>query len=184
VFSVTGELKTGRPPARRGHRRLEHGQSRTSPTPQAHYVDKLVEAALREDTHGYSVSKGIHPPAQGDLRLVPDGVMASTFDPESEAVVTIGSKEGLAHLAAGDAGAGRHRCWCRTRSLPDPHLRGGDSPARTSAHVRDARRMSISSRRSSSRHQGIPYPKPKMLIRQFSEQPDGAAAWISHFSSA
>ena len=39
------------------------------PTPQ-HITDKLVEAALRENTHGYSISKGIPRLRKGDLRLV------------------------------------------------------------------------------------------------------------------
>ena len=66
------------------------------PTPP-HIVDKLVEAAQRQDTHGYSVSKGIP-----RLRRAIAGWYARRYgvdiDPDVEAIVTIGSKEGLAHL--------------------------------------------------------------------------------------
>ena len=66
------------------------------PTPQ-HIVDKLVEAAQREDTHGYSVSKGI-PRLRKAICDWYKRRHDVEFDPESEAIVTIGSKEGLAHL--------------------------------------------------------------------------------------
>jgi len=63
----------------------------------AHIVDKLVEAARRGDTHRYSVSRGIPRLRRAicDWYARRYGV---EFDPETEAVVTIGSKEGLAHL--------------------------------------------------------------------------------------
>jgi alanine-synthesizing transaminase len=66
------------------------------PTPQ-HIVDKLVEAARRQDTHGYSVSKGI-PRLRRAISTWYQRRYGVEFDPDSEAIVTIGSKEGLAHL--------------------------------------------------------------------------------------
>jgi alanine-synthesizing transaminase len=67
------------------------------PTPK-HIVDKLTEAAQRGDTHRYSLSKGIP-----RLRRAICNWYKSRYDvdldPETEAIVTIGSKEGLAHLA-------------------------------------------------------------------------------------
>lgn len=67
------------------------------PTPK-HIVDKLVEVAQRNDTHRYSVSRGIP-----RLRVAICDWYKRRYDvdldPESEAIVTIGSKEGLAHLA-------------------------------------------------------------------------------------
>jgi alanine-synthesizing transaminase len=66
------------------------------PTPR-HIVDKLVEAAQRQDTHGYSVSKGI-PRLRKAVCDWYQRRYAVEFDPDSEAIVTIGSKEGLAHL--------------------------------------------------------------------------------------
>src|SRR6056297_1141910 len=68
-----------------------------SPTPR-HIVDKLAEAVQNPRTHRYSNSKGIP-----GLRKALAGYYARRFgvelDPESEVVVTIGSKEGLANLA-------------------------------------------------------------------------------------
>ncbi len=67
------------------------------PTPK-HIVEKLVEVARRGDTHRYSVSRGIP-----RLRRAISRWYASRYeveiDAEQEAIVTIGSKEGLAHLA-------------------------------------------------------------------------------------
>ncbi len=65
-------------------------------TPQ-HIVDKLVEASLKPHNHRYSASRGItklrHAIANWYARRY--GV---DIDPETEAVVTIGAKEGLSHL--------------------------------------------------------------------------------------
>jgi alanine-synthesizing transaminase len=67
------------------------------PTPK-HIVDKLTEAAQDPRTHRYSESRGIK-----GLRRALSGYYGRRFgvdiDPETEAVVTIGSKEGLANLA-------------------------------------------------------------------------------------
>ena len=57
---------------------------------------KLIDVAQRPDTHGYSSSK-VSRVATRHFPLVPGSVPAE-IDPDSEAVVTIGSKEGLAHL--------------------------------------------------------------------------------------
>jgi alanine-synthesizing transaminase len=68
------------------------------PTP-AHIVDKLVEAARNPRAHRYSMSRGIP-----GLRKALAGYYQRRFnvdlDPESECIVTLGSKEGLANLAA------------------------------------------------------------------------------------
>jgi len=74
------------------------------PTPE-HIVKKLVETVERGDTHRYSVSKGIP-----RLRKAICDWYKRRFDvdlsPENEAIVTIGSKEGLAHLALATLGLG------------------------------------------------------------------------------
>ncbi len=74
------------------------------PTPR-HIVDKLVEAAQRKDTHRYSMSKGIP-----RLRRAMCNWYAQRYqvelNPETEAIVTIGSKEGLSHLALATMGPG------------------------------------------------------------------------------
>ncbi|MCD6035998.1 MAG: aminotransferase [Rickettsiales bacterium] len=67
------------------------------PTPQ-HIVDKLIETVQNPSTHGYSMSKGIP-----GLRKAQAAYYQRRFgvelDPESEIVVTLGSKEGLASIA-------------------------------------------------------------------------------------
>ena len=66
--------------------------------PPPHVIDKLVEVARKPDSHGYSQSRGIP-----GLRRAQAGYYARRFgvevDPETEVVVTMGSKEGLASLA-------------------------------------------------------------------------------------
>lgn len=95
VFSIVNELK--REARARGVDIIDFGMGNPDqPTPE-HVVEKLVEAARREDTHRYSVSKGIP-----RLRLAICDWYKRRYDvdldPDSEAIVTIGSKEGLAHL--------------------------------------------------------------------------------------
>src|ERR1700733_12203356 len=67
------------------------------PTPR-HIVDKLIETVKRPKTHGYSASKGI-----AGLRRAMAGYydrrFGVTLNPDSEVVVTLGSKEGFANLA-------------------------------------------------------------------------------------
>jgi alanine-synthesizing transaminase len=67
------------------------------PTPK-HIVDKLVEAAQRGDTHRYSLSRGIPRLRRAMTNWYRDRYQVE-LDPETQAIVTIGSKEGLAHLA-------------------------------------------------------------------------------------
>lgn len=96
VFNQVNELKMAA--RHRGEDIVDFGMGNPDqPTPQ-HIVDKLCEAASRGDTHRYSVSRGIP-----RLRRAICGWYRERYavelDPESEAIVTIGSKEGLAHLA-------------------------------------------------------------------------------------
>jgi alanine-synthesizing transaminase len=74
------------------------------PTPK-HIVDKLVEATHRNDTHRYSISKGI-PRLRKAICHWYKNRYDVNLDPETEAIVTIGSKEGLAHLALATLGPG------------------------------------------------------------------------------
>src|SRR5213076_3265845 len=95
VFNITNELKmTAR---RRGEDIVDLSMGNPDgPTPK-HIVDKLVEAAQRQDTHGYSVSKGI-PRLRKAICDWYQRRYGVELDMDSEAIVTIGSKEGLAHL--------------------------------------------------------------------------------------
>jgi alanine-synthesizing transaminase len=74
------------------------------PTPP-HIVEKLVEAARNPRAHGYSMSRGI-PGLRKALSAYYKRRFDVDIDPESEAIVTLGSKEGLANLAAAITGPG------------------------------------------------------------------------------
>ncbi len=74
------------------------------PTPQ-HIVDKLVEAVQRGDTHRYSQSRGI-PRLRRAMANWYQRRYGVDLDPQTEVIVTIGSKEGLAHLALATVGPG------------------------------------------------------------------------------
>ncbi|HRC71417.1 MAG TPA: alanine transaminase [Candidatus Competibacter sp.] len=103
VFNIVNELKAK---ARaRGEDIIDFGMGNPDqPTPK-HIVDKLVETARRGDTHRYSVSRGI-PRLRRAICNWYQNRYAVALDPESEAIVTIGSKEGLAHLALATLGPG------------------------------------------------------------------------------
>lgn len=95
VFAIINELKQA---ARaRGEDIIDFGMGNPDQPTPTHIVDKLTEAVQRPGTHRYSVSRGV-------LRLR-QAISAwykrrydVDIDPESEAIVTMGSKEGLAHL--------------------------------------------------------------------------------------
>jgi len=103
VFNIVNDLKAKARAA--GEDIIDFGMGNPDqPTPQ-HIVDKMTEAAQRPDTHRYSVSRGIP-----RLRKAICGWYKKKYDvdldPETEAIVTIGSKEGLAHLALATVGPG------------------------------------------------------------------------------
>ena len=103
VFNIVNELKAK---ARaRGEDIIDFGMGNPDQQTPRHIVDKLVEAAQRGNTHRYSVSRGIP-----RLRKAICHWYRSNYDVEldydSEAIVTIGSKEGLAHLALATVGPG------------------------------------------------------------------------------
>jgi len=96
VFNIVNELKMQ---ARtRGEDIIDFGMGNPDqPTPKI-IVDKLIEAAQRKDTHRYSASKGIPRLRRAIINWYEKRYNVS-LNPETEAIVTIGSKEGLAHLA-------------------------------------------------------------------------------------
>lgn len=96
VFNIVNELKAS---ARaRGEDIIDFGMGNPDqPTPKP-IVDKLCEVAQRDDTHRYSMSKGI-PRLRKAITNWYDDRYDVTIDSENEAIVTMGSKEGLAHLA-------------------------------------------------------------------------------------
>ena len=77
---------------------IDLGMGNPDQPPPQHVIDKLCEVAAKPDAHGYSQSKGIP-----GLRRAQANYYARRFgvdlDPETEVVVTMGSKEGLSSLA-------------------------------------------------------------------------------------
>jgi alanine-synthesizing transaminase len=174
VFNITGELKAAA--RKRGEDVIDFGMGNPDqPTPK-HIVDKLVESAQRPDTHRYSVSKGIV-----RLRKAICNWYRSRYqvelDADREAIVTIGSKEGIAHLALATLGAGD------IVLVPNPsypiHIYG---PVIAGADIRHVPMVSgvdffdeLTKAITSS------YPKPKMLILNFPSNPTSECVDLSFF---
>ncbi|WP_020562613.1 alanine transaminase [Methylosarcina fibrata] len=103
VFNIVNELKAKARAA--GEDIIDFGMGNPDqPTPD-HIVNKLLEATKRGDTHRYSVSRGI-PRLRKAICNWYQHRFDVDLDPETEAIVTIGSKEGLAHLALATLGPG------------------------------------------------------------------------------
>lgn len=95
VFNITGEMKMAA--RRRGDDIIDFSMGNPDGATPQHIVDKLVEAVRKPATHRYSVSKGI-PRLRKAICNWYKTRYDVDLDPETEAIVTIGSKEGIAHL--------------------------------------------------------------------------------------
>jgi alanine-synthesizing transaminase len=103
VFNIIGELKQQARAA--GEDIIDFGMGNPDQPTPSHIVDKLIETVRRGDTHAYSQSKGI-PRLRKAICDWYQRRYNVTLDPASEAIVTLGSKEGLAHLALATTGPG------------------------------------------------------------------------------
>src|SRR5450755_2852223 len=160
VFNITNELKMAARRAGEDIIDLSMGNP-DGPTPR-HIVDKLVEVAQREDTHGYSVSKGI-PKLRRAICQWYKRRYDVEFDPDTEAIVTIGSKEGIAHLTLATLGRGD------TVLVPNPsypiHIYG---PVIAGADIRQVPLTPNVDFFAELEHTiKMSLPKPKMLIINF-----------------
>ena len=96
IFAVVNDLKMQ---ARRaGEDVIDFSMGNPDGMTPKHIVNKLIESAQKPKTHGYSVSKGIYKLREAITNWYADRYNV-TFDPETEAVATMGSKEGYVHLA-------------------------------------------------------------------------------------
>ncbi len=96
VFAIVNELK--QEARRRGEDIIDLGMGNPDlPTPR-HIVQKVIEATRNPRNHRYSASRGI-----AKLRMAICDWYRRRYDveldPDKEAIVTMGAKEGLAHLA-------------------------------------------------------------------------------------
>ncbi|SPP99801.1 putative aminotransferase, PLP-dependent [Candidatus Sulfobium mesophilum] len=103
VFAIVNNLKMEA--RRKGEDIIDLGMGNPDGATPRHIVDKLIDAAKKPKNHRYSASKGIT-----QLRMAICEWYKRRYDvdldPESEAVVTIGSKEGLSHLVLATVGPG------------------------------------------------------------------------------
>ncbi|MBI1989629.1 MAG: alanine transaminase [Betaproteobacteria bacterium] len=164
VFNITGELKAAA--RKRGEDVIDLSMGNPDqPTPR-HIVDKLIESVQRPDTHRYSVSKGI-PRLRRAICNWYKTRFNVEFDPDSEAIVTIGSKEGIAHLTLATLDRGD------IVLVPNPsypiHIYG---PVIAGADIRHVPVIAgIDFFETLERAIRDSYPKPKMLIVNFPGNP-------------
>ncbi len=164
VFNITGELKAEA--RKRGEDIIDFGMGNPDGATPKHIVDKMIEAAQRPETHRYSLSKGI-PRLRKAIANWYGRRYNVDIDPATEAIVTIGSKEGIAHLCMATLDRGD------VVLVPNPsypiHIYGpviaGASIRSVAIHNTDTFLAEL--------EQTIPlmYPKPKMLILNFPANP-------------
>ena len=174
VFNITAELKMAA--RRRGEDIIDLSMGNPDgPTPP-HIVAKMIEAAQRPDTHGYSVSKGI-PRLRKAICNWYQTRYGVELDPDSEAIVTIGSKEGIAHLALATLERGD------IVLVPNPsypiHIYG---PVIAGADIRHVRMTpGVDFFDELDRAMTESYPKPKMLILNFPSNPTSQCVDLPFF---
>ncbi len=161
---------------RRGEDIIDMSMGNPDGATPPHIVAKLVEAAQRPDTHGYSASKGI-PRLRRAITHWYKARFDVSFDPDSEAIVTIGSKEGLAHLMLATLDKGD------TVLVPNPsypiHIYGA---VIAGADIRSIR-MSPGTDFFAELERAIreSFPKPKMMIFGFPSNPTAQCVELEFF---
>ncbi len=174
VFNIVNDLKAA---ARaRGEDIIDFGMGNPDqPTPQ-HIVDKLVEAAQRKDTHRYSMSRGI-PRLRRAITKWYKTRYDVDLDPETQAIVTIGSKEGLAHLSLACLGPGD------SVLVPNPaypiHPYGFVIAGADIRHVPLVPDVDFFDKLQEAIVDS--WPKPKMLVLNFPGNPTGQCVELDFF---
>lgn len=174
VFNITGELKMAA--RRRGEDIIDMSMGNPDGATPQHIVDKLVEASSRPDTHGYSVSRGI-PRLRQAITGWYDRRYQVKLDPETEAIVTIGSKEGLAHLMLATLDRGD------TVLVPNPsypiHIYGA---VIAGANIRSVPMVpGVDFFEEIDRAVKETIPKPKMMILGFPSNPTAQCVDLDFF---
>ena len=164
IFEEVNRLKAA---ARaRGEDIIDFGMGNPDGSTPPHVVAKLVEAAQKPVNHRYSVSRGIY-----KLRLaIVDWYRRNygvELDADTEACATIGSKEGLAHLALAILGPG-DVVLCPTPTYPIHQycviLAGGDLRSVPLVPGQDFFANLMEAMKQT-------WPKPKLLILNFPHNP-------------
>ncbi|RLT94488.1 alanine transaminase [Ketobacter sp.] len=177
VFNIVGELK--KQARARGEDIIDFGMGNPDqPTPQ-HIVNKLVETVQRGDTHRYSQSKGI-PRLRKAICDWYQRRYDVALDPVEEAIVTIGSKEGLAHLALATMSTGD------TVLVPNPsypiHPYGFVIAGADIRHV--SMRPDVDFFEELEKAIRESWPKPKMLVLNFPGNPTAQCVDLAFFERA
>ncbi|MFO0232278.1 MAG: alanine transaminase [Burkholderiales bacterium] len=174
VFNITAELKMAA--RRRGEDIIDMSMGNPDGATPQHIVDKLVEASKRPNTHGYSVSKGI-PRLRKAISDWYKRRYAVDIDPDSEAIVTIGSKEGLAHLMLATLDRGD------TVLVPNPsypiHIYGAVIAGADIRSVRMTPGVDFFEELERAIRESI--PKPKMMILGFPSNPTAMCVDLGFF---
>lgn len=174
VFNITAELRAAA--RRRGEDIIDMSMGNPDGATPAHIVAKLAEVAQRPDTHGYSASKGIP-----RLRRAISHWYAERYDveidPDREAIVTIGSKEGLAHLMLATLDRGD------TVLVPDPsypiHIYGAVIAGADIRSVPVAEGVDFFGELEKAIRGS--YPKPKMMVLGFPSNPTAQCVELPFF---
>ena len=174
IFGIIGDLK--QEARRAGEDIIDMGMGNPDiPTPQP-VIDKLIEAAANPKNHPYSVSKGIY-----KLRLAITDWYKRRYDvdldPESEAIVTMGAKEGLGHMVLSMISPGD------VALVPNPAypihpysviIAGGDVASVPIGEDRDFFEEILKATKRT-------WPKPKLLIISFPNNPTTTVVGIDFF---
>ena len=174
VFNIVGELK--QQARARGEDIIDFGMGNPDQPTPPHIVDKLVETVQRGDTHRYSQSKGIPRLRKAICDWYQRRYQVS-LDPAAEAIVTIGSKEGLAHLALATMSTGD------TVLVPNPsypiHPYGFVIAGADIRHV--PLRPEVDFFAELERAIRESWPKPKMLVLNFPGNPTAQCVELEFF---
>jgi alanine-synthesizing transaminase len=175
VFNIVNDLKAA---ARaRGEDIIDFGMGNPDQATPEHIVNKLVEAAQRKDTHRYSMSRGI-PRLRAAICNWYKRRYDVDLDPESQAIVTIGSKEGLAHLSLACVGPGD------SVLVPNPsypiHPYGFVIAGADIRHVPMVPGVDFFAKLEESILES--WPRPKMLVLSFPANPTTRCVDLEFFS--
>jgi len=174
IFGIIGDLK--QQARRAGEDIIDMGMGNPDiPTPQP-VVDKLIEAVGNPKNHRYSVSRGIY-----KLRLAITDWYRRRYDvdldPESEAIVTMGAKEGLGHMVLSMISPGD------VALVPNPAypihpysvlIAGGDMASVPIGEGRDFFEEILKATKRT-------WPKPKLLIISFPNNPTTTVVELDFF---
>lgn len=174
VFNITAELKMAA--RRRGEDIIDMSMGNPDGDTPPHIVEKLIEATRRPGTHGYSVSKGI-PRLRKAIADWYGRRYGVDIDPDTEAIVTIGSKEGLAHLMLATLDRGD------TVLVPNPsypiHIYGAVIAGADIRSVRMTPGVDFFIELERAIRESI--PKPKMMILGFPSNPTAQCVDLAFF---